>query len=101
TPSGRIARYFYGISYQPRDLRFGLIDASQNRIGSPVDQVLLYCYHYDPATGRYGILIWRVIQISGALTVVAMGLLLGVLFRQEYKGKSRPNSGDVLVRSRS
>ena len=54
TPQGKLARYFYGIEYAPRDLRLGLIEAAENKIGSPVDQLLLYCYHYDPATGKYG-----------------------------------------------
>ena len=54
TPQGKLSRYFYGIEYPPRDLRLGLIESSANKIGSPVDQLLLYCYHYDPATGKYG-----------------------------------------------
>ena len=54
TPHGKLSRYFYGIEYAPRDLRLGLIESSANKIGSPVDQLLLYCYHYDPATGKYG-----------------------------------------------
>jgi protein SCO1 len=86
TPAGRLARYFYGISYLPRDLRLGLVEASQNRIGSPVDQILLYCYHYDPATGKYGLLIWRVIQAAGALTVAGMAILITLLFRRENYG---------------
>jgi len=83
TPSGRISRYFYGINYPPRDLRLGLIDASQGRIGTPVDQILLYCYHYDPMTGKYGLLISHVIQIAGGLTVVAVAFLILILLRQE------------------
>ena len=54
TPQGKLSRYFYGVDYPARDLRLGLIEASENKIGSPVDQLLLYCYHYDPATGKYG-----------------------------------------------
>jgi protein SCO1 len=83
TPDGRLARYFYGIQYPPRDLRFGLEEASAGKIGSPVDQILLYCYHYDPATGKYGLIISRVMQIAGLVTVLAMGLLLAILFRRE------------------
>ena len=79
TPQGKLSRYFYGIEYAPRDLRLGLIESSQNKIGSPVDQLLLYCYHYDPATGTYGARIMAVMRIAGVLTVlgiVAMMLLL-------------------------
>ena len=79
TPQGKLSRYFYGIEYAPRDLRLGLIESSENKIGSPVDQLLLYCYHYDPATGKYGAAIMRVMRVAGVLTVlgiVAMMLLL-------------------------
>ena len=83
TPAGKLARYFYGISYPSRDLRLGLVEASQDKIGSPIDQVLLYCYHYDPATGKYGLLISRVIQVAGGLTVLCMALVIAILFRRE------------------
>jgi protein SCO1 len=86
TPGGKLARYFYGISYPPRDLRLGLVEASQGRIGSPIDQILLYCFHYDPATGKYGLLISRVIQAAGALTVLSLGFVIAVLFRRENYG---------------
>jgi protein SCO1 len=89
TPAGKVARYFYGISYPPRDLRLGLVEASQEEIGSPIDQILLYCYHYDPATGRYGLLISRVIKAAGALTVLTLGLVIAILFRRENYGLSR------------
>jgi protein SCO1 len=86
TPAGKIARYFYGISYPERDLRLGLVEASQEKIGSPIDQILLYCYHYDPATGKYGLLISRVIKLAGALTVLSLGLVIAILFRRENYG---------------
>ena len=73
TPEGKISRYFYGIQYPSRDMRLGLVEASEGKIGTPVDQVLLFCYHYDPATGKYGLLISRVIQAGGALTVLILG----------------------------
>ena len=76
TPEGKISRYFYGIQYPERDLRLGLVEASQGKIGSPVDQVLLFCYHYDPHTGKYGLLISRVIQLAGVLTVLIGGICL-------------------------
>jgi protein SCO1/2 len=83
TPAGKLARYFYGISYPSRDLRLGLVEASQGTIGSPIDQILLYCYHYDPTTGTYGLLIARVIQAAGVLTVLSLGLVIVILFRRE------------------
>lgn len=89
TPAGKLARYFYGISYPSRDLRLGLVEASQGTIGSPVDQILLYCYHYDPATGKYGLLISRVIKAAGALTVLSLGLAIAILFRRENYGLPR------------
>jgi len=82
TPEAKVARYFYGIEYAPRDLRLGLIEASENRIGSPVDQVLLYCYHYDPATGRYA-LVFRFYQLAAGITVLAIIGLLIILKRRE------------------
>jgi protein SCO1 len=82
TPGGRIAQYYYGVEYAPKDLRLGLIQASENRIGSLADQVLLYCYHYDPATGKYGAIIARVLQLAGLTTVVLLGILMTVLIRQ-------------------
>jgi protein SCO1/2 len=79
TPQGRLSRYYYGIDYPARDLRLGLIESSANKIGSPVDQLLLYCYHYDPATGKYGAAVMKIMRIAGVLTmlgIVAMLLLL-------------------------
>ncbi|HEX4075499.1 MAG TPA: SCO family protein [Candidatus Acidoferrales bacterium] len=84
TPDGRISRYFYGVTYPERDLRLGLVDASSGKIGSPLDAAMLYCYHYDPHTGKYGLLISRVIQVSGALTILLGGIGLFVLFRGEH-----------------
>jgi len=79
TPQGKLSRYFYGVDYPARDLRLGLIESSENKIGSPVEQLLLYCYHYDPATGTYGLAIMKVMRIAGVATllgIVAMILLL-------------------------
>src|SRR5262249_49574225 len=64
TPEGRIAQYLYGIEYAPRDLRLALVEASAGRIGSAVDQVVLFCYQYDPATGRYGAAIMRIVRLA-------------------------------------
>ncbi len=84
TPQGKLSRYFYGIEYAPRDLRLGLIESSANKIGSPVDQLLLYCYHYDPATGKYGAAIMRVMRVAGVLTV--LGILAMMLFLKAKTG---------------
>lgn len=83
TPAGRLARYFFGIEYAPRDLRFALVEASDGRIGSPVDQVLLYCYHYNPATGKYGLVTMRLVRLGGILTVLALGMFIVLMQRRE------------------
>ncbi len=72
TPEGKLARYFYGIEYSPKDLRLGLVEASENKIGTPVDQLLLYCYHYDPATGKYGPVVMNMIRVGGIATLIVM-----------------------------
>jgi len=82
TPEGKLARYMYGVEYAPRDLRLGLIEAADNKIGSPVDQLLLYCYHYDPATGKYGARIMRVMQVGGVVTLFGIVALLFTLRRR-------------------
>jgi len=81
TPEGKIAQYYYGVEYAPKDLRLGLIQASENKIGNLADQVLLYCYHYDPTTGKYGAIVARVLQLSGLATVLLLGVLMTVLIR--------------------
>lgn len=81
TPQGRISRYFYGVDFPPKDLRLGLVEASHGKIGSPVDQVLLYCYHYDPATGKYGAIIANILQLGAGLTILILGIMLFVLIR--------------------
>jgi protein SCO1/2 len=92
TPAGKLARYFYGIGYPSRDLRLGLVEASQEKIGNPIDQILLYCYHYDPQTGKYGLLISHVFQAAGGATVILVGGLVLLLFRRENYGTSKPNA---------
>lgn len=87
TPQGKIARYFYGIDYAPRDLRFGLIEASENKIGSPVDQLLLYCYHYDPTTGKYGPVVMNIMRLGGILTLVGIASLILFLRRKGIMGE--------------
>jgi protein SCO1/2 len=81
TPDGRVAQYYYGVEFAPKDLRLGLIEASSGKIGNLVDEVLLYCYHYDPAAGKYGAVIARIVKLSGIATVVALGGMMLILFR--------------------
>ena len=83
TPEGKIARYFYGIDYSTRDLRLALGEASAGKIGSLTDQILLFCYHYDPTTGRYGLMIMRVIRGAGLLTLALVGGGILVMLRRE------------------
>ena len=83
TPRGKIAQYYYGVEYAPKDLRLGLIEASQNKIGNLVDQVLLYCYHYDPATGKYGAAIMRVVRLAGLATILFLGTFIVIMFRRD------------------
>lgn len=84
TPEGRVARYFYGIDYPARDMRFGLEDASGGKISSPVDAVLLYCYHYDPANGKYGFVIMNALRIGGGLTLVLLVGFMLIMFRRDF-----------------
>jgi protein SCO1/2 len=85
TPEGSIARYFYGIEFSPRDLRLGLVEASAGRIGSPIDQLLLFCYHYDPAVGKYGLLITNVVRAAGIVTVASLALWIFAMLRADRR----------------
>jgi protein SCO1/2 len=85
TPRGRIARYLYGVEYPPRDLRLALIEASAQKIGSPVDQVLMLCFRYDPASGKYTLLIVNIMKVLGIITVAALGASLLVMFRRDRR----------------
>ena len=85
TPGGRIARYFYGIEYPARDVRLGLVEASRERIGTPTDQVLLYCFHYDPSTGKYALVIMNVLRLAGVLTVGLLAAFMIVMFRRDFR----------------
>jgi protein SCO1/2 len=83
TPAGMTSRYYYGIEFSPRDLRLGLIEAAAGKIGSPIDQLLLFCFHYNPITGKYGLLISNVIKLAGGLTVLVLGGFVAVMLRRE------------------
>jgi protein SCO1/2 len=82
TPEGRLSKYFYGVEYAPRDVRLGLVEASLNKIGTPVDQILLFCYHYDPTTGKYGAVALNTLRIAaGGFVFIAGAFLLMMLLR--------------------
>jgi protein SCO1/2 len=85
TPEGKLAQYYMGVEYSPKDMLLGLDEASSNRIGSPVDNILTYCYHYDPTSNRHDLIIARVIQLGGFLTVVLLGGFMLVMFRRDLK----------------
>jgi protein SCO1/2 len=96
TPEGKIARYFYGIEYKPRDFRLGLVEASANKIGSPADQVLLFCYHYDPTTGKYGMAITQVTRVLGTATVLLLGGFVFIMLRRERHASSEARGAGRL-----
>jgi protein SCO1/2 len=85
TPDGKMSRYFYGIDYAPKDIKFGIIDSAGEKIGSPSEKLLLYCYHYDPATGKYGFAIMRVMRAAGVLTLLGMGAMVFGFWRRNKK----------------
>jgi protein SCO1/2 len=82
TPDGRLSRYFYGVEYSPKDLRLALVDSSQGKLGSVVDELLLYCFHYDPSSGRYGAVFMNIMRLGGVLTV---GLIVGFIVLMRWR----------------
>jgi len=88
TPDGRIDRYFYGVIYPARDVRLGLVEASEGKIGSLTDHALLYCYQYDPMTGKYGVVVMNVLRAAGGLTVLLLGIFMTMMFLRERKRPS-------------
>jgi len=87
TPEGRVSKYFYGIDYASKDIRLGLIEAAQNKIGTPVDQLLLFCYHWDPATGKYTAVAMNILRVAGGTTVLLLGGFVIIMLRRDLKGK--------------
>jgi protein SCO1/2 len=85
TPDGRIDRYFYGVIYPARDVRLGLVEASEGKIGTLTDHALLYCYQYDPMTGKYGVVVMNVLRAAGGLTVLILGIFMTMMFLRERK----------------
>jgi protein SCO1 len=83
TPEGKVARYFYGVQYKPRDVRLALVEASKNKIGSAADELLLFCYHYDPTKGRYGLMITNILRVLASATALALGAFVFVMIRRD------------------
>ena len=93
TPEGKLAQYYMGVEYSPKDLRLGLVEASANRIGSPVDNILTYCYHYDPQTNKHSLIVARVVQLGGLVTLVTLGGFMLVMFRRDARHDQEPGTG--------
>ncbi len=85
TPQGKISKYFYGVEYSPRDLRLALVEASENKIGSAVDQLLLYCFHYDPLTGKYSLVVINALRVAGIATVFSLATFMLIMFRRDRR----------------
>ena len=85
TPQGRLAQYYLGVEYSPKDVLLGLVDASGNKIGSPVANILTYCYHYDPQTNKHSLIVARVVQLGGMMTVVSLGSFIFLMFRRDLR----------------
>lgn len=85
TPSGKLAQYYMGVEYSPKDLRLGLVEASNGKIGSPVDNILTYCYHYDPGTNKHSLIVARVVQLGGLVTMISLGGFMFVMFRRDVR----------------
>ena len=87
TPDGRLSRYFYGVEYSPKELRMAIVESGEGKIGSAVDQLLLYCYHYNPATGRYGVIAMNLVRLGGAVTLI---LLVGFIWLMRRRERREP-----------
>ncbi len=96
TPDGTLARYFYGIEYAPKDLRLGLVEASERKIGTPVDRLLLYCYHYDPAAGKYGAVVMNILRLSGVVTLAGVVLMLWLMRRRLRATNQNVDAGGLV-----
>lgn len=92
TPEGKLSKYLYGIDYAPKDVKLAIVESSENKIGSPVDQLMLYCFHYDPATGKYGLAVMRVMRVGGLLTLFGLGAMIFVFWR-----RNKQKEKDVII----
>ena len=93
TPEGKLAQYYMGVEYSPKDLRLGLVEASANHIGSPVDNILTYCYHYDPKTNKHSLIVARVVQLGGLMTVFGLGGFMLAMFRRDARQNAQQGTG--------
>ena len=98
TPSGKLAQYYLGVEYSPKDVLLGLVDASGNKIGSPVANILTYCYHYDPQTNKHSLIVARVVQLGGMITVAGLGGFMFVMFRRDLK-LGRDGDGQIYAKT--
>jgi protein SCO1 len=96
TPEGKLAQYYMGVEYSPKDLLLGLDEASSNRIGSPVENILTYCYHYNPHTNTHSLIVSRVVQLGGLLTVVLLGGFMALMLRKDYRQRHKPATEAAL-----
>ena len=87
TPSGRVARYFFGIGYEPKDLRLSLVEASNNQIGTVTEQLLLFCYHYDASTGKYSLAVMNTVKVGGVLILIGLGTMMYFLHRRARRAR--------------
>jgi len=85
TPDGKLSRYFYGIDYSPKDVKFGLMESDDKKIGAVADQLLLYCYHYDPSTGKYGFQVLSAMRLAAIATILGMGAMGFVFWRRNKR----------------
>ena len=85
TPDGKLSKYFYGIDYAPKDVKFSLMESAENKVGDVADKMLLYCYHYDPSTGKYGLAILTLMRSAAIATLLGMGLMGFVFWRRNRK----------------
>jgi protein SCO1/2 len=93
TPWGKLAQYYMGVEYSPKDLRLGLVEASANHIGTPVDNILTYCYHYDPQTNKHSLIVARVVQLGGLVTVGVLGGFMLLMFRRDARKDDQSGTG--------
>jgi protein SCO1/2 len=96
TPQGKVSRYQFGVEYSPRDLKFALMEASEEKIGSPVDAVILYCFHYDPTTGKYGFVVMNALRLAGAATLLGLGGFIGLSFWRDRRQTAPAKHGEAL-----
>lgn len=93
TPGGKVARYLFGVDFPARDLRLGLVEASEGKVGTPADRLFLFCYHYDPNTGRYGAAVMNLVRLAGAATALGLSTFLAVMWRRERRAARALTTG--------